>query len=560
MFVKVLNLLNQCSFKQLKQIYAFILTTSLSQNIRISSTFLRRSTEFGNMQYSELVFSEMDNLFKTEISLWNVMIRGYAFNGPRERCILMYDEMPQRALKPDNYTYPYVVNSCSEMGCFRKGHKVHCEIVKSGFESGFAVSKSLFNMYMKMSAALNYGVMKRVKLDDARKFFDNMCVKPVEFCNRMIFEFGNIGDVKCARKLFDDMPERDIVSWNSMISCYVRVRDLVNARDLFDLMPEKNVVSWTSMIGAYAGSGDLETARKYFEKMPCRNAVSWNSMISSYTQHGKFKEALDLFVQMQSEGVISDGFTFSSVLLACSHLGALEFGKWVHFLINDWSQLGVIVGTALIEMYAKCGDVDRAFTVFIKLGNKDVFCWNVMIKSLAINGRSEDSLKIFFLMQKIGLKPNGFTFTSTLFACSHGGLVNEGHKIFSSMGRDFGVNPKLEHFGCLIDLLCRNGQLEEAISILNEMPFEPDIAIWGALLGGCRVRSDFKVAEQVLRQAIDLKANEPGVYVLLSNIYASIGQWPEALSARGVMEGKKISKKAGCSIVVYDHDGDSRIM
>lgn len=301
------------------------------------------------------------------------MIRGYAYNGPVDRCISMFDEMLQRGLKPNNFTYPYVLSSCSEMGCFGRGRKVHAQIMKSGFESNFIVADSLLNMYIKMSDSFELGGVRNGKLNDARMIFNGICVKPVELWNRMISKYVSNGDVESARQLFDNMPERDVISWNSLISGYARIGDVANARYLFEQMPEKNVVTWTSMIGAYSGSGDLETAACLFEKMPCRNAVSWNAMISSYTQNGKHEKSLDLFVKMQLEGVDSDGFTFVSVLSACSNLGALEFGKWVHSLIKDWSQLGVIVGTALMEMYAKCGDVNRAFAVFVKLGNKDVF-------------------------------------------------------------------------------------------------------------------------------------------------------------------------------------------
>ena len=508
------------------------------------------------MEYPNLIFSQLGGFSNTEVMVWNAMIRGYAYNGPFDGCIYIFDEMLQRGLKHNNFTYPYVLSSCSEMGWFGKGMKVHAQIIKSGFESNFVVSDSLLNMYMKMSDSFELGGTRNGKLNNARMIFDETCVKPVELWNRMISKYVSTGDIESARQMFDNMPERDVISWNSMISGYARIGDVANARDLFEKIPEKNVVTWTSMIGAYSGSGDLKTAACLFEKMPCRNVVSWNAMISSYNQNGKYEESLDLFVKMQMEGVDSDGFTFVSVLSACSNLGALGFGKWLHSLINDWSQLGVIVGTALMEMYAKCGDVNSAFTMFIKIWNKDVFCWNVMIKSLAIHGRIGDAVKLFFLMQKIGLKPNSYTFSSTLFACCHGGLVEVGREIFHSMERDFGVCPKLEHYGCLIDLLSRNGRLGEAEALVREMPFKPDIAVWGALLGGCRVKSDLKLAEEVIEKASVLEANEPGVYVLLSNIYASAGQWQEALTAREKMEEKKVWKKAGSSSVIHDHDHD----
>lgn len=484
----------------------------------------------------------MDDTFFLGEFLYNTMIRGYAYNGPHHKCVHMFDEMTQRGLKPNNFTYPYVLNSLSELGDCNGGKGLHCQIIKLGFEGNRSVHESLLGFYLRASS---------FELVQARKVFDDMFHRPVELWNIMLFEYVKVGAVSFARELFDEMPERDVVSWNTMISCCARVGSVEIARELFDKIPEKNVVSWTSMVNAYASSGDLDTAREVFEEMPERNVVSWNTMLSNYTCHEKFQEALDLFVRMHSEGVDFDGFSLVSVFTACGHLGALEFGKWVHFyFIKDWFRVEVIVGTSLIEMYAKCGDIDSAFRIFTKLGQKDVFCWNVMIRSLASHGRVEDAIKIFYMMKKIGLNPNDFTFTAVLFACNHGGLVEEGRHIFNSMEWEFGIYPKLNHYGCFIDLLGRNDQLDEAQLLLRHMPFEPDIAVWGAILGGCRNRNDFKLAEMVIEKIDELKTNESGVYVLLSNIYASTGQWLEATRARAILEEKKMWKKAGSSNVV----------
>lgn len=546
--LKISNLLPKCTFKQLKQIHAQIITTTLFQNIQLLSKFLRRSTEFGNMEYPSLIFSQLAD---TEIMLCNAMIRGFTVNGSFIKCISLYDEMPLRGLKPHNFTYPYVITSCSEMRWFRKGKQVHCHVVKTGFEPSWSVANALFIMYIKMLDSCYSDSVNKRNLYYAKKIFEDLRPKPIEAWNRLISSSVSICKVETARRLFDEMPERNAVSWNSMISGYIKVKKIDDARDFFERMPEKDAVSWTLMIGLYANVGDLVTAKRFFEQMPCKNVVSWNSMISSYTHQGRLEEALELYLQMQIEDVVPDEYTFVSVLSACSQLGTLEFGKSVHYMIKDWSQLGIILRTALIDMYAKCGDIDRAFSLFIKIGMKDVFCWNVMIRSLAIHGRTEVAIKIYSLMQKVGLKPNDFTFTGALFACSHRGLVDEGRRIFYDMEKEFGVNPKLEHYSCIIDLLSRNGQLEEALNVVKEMPFEPDIAIWGALLGGCRVRSNFKLAEEVIDAATKLQANESGVHVLLSNMYASQGQWTEAQSARERMEEEKILKKAGYSSVVH---------
>ncbi|KAK4489545.1 hypothetical protein RD792_005354 [Penstemon davidsonii] len=502
------------------------------------------------MEYANLIFAQMGGLSNTEITLWNAMIRGYAYNGPFQNCLSLFDEMTLRGLKPNNFTYPYVLTSCSQMGLFNKGQKFHCWIIKSGFECAFPVGIALFDFYVKKFESLEMGMARNGSFDDVRLIFDGMCERTVDLCNKMISKYVSIGNMKSGRKVFDEMPEKDLVSWNTMISGYAKAGEVANARVLFERMPQRNVVTWTTMLGAYAGIGEIETAMNFFENMPERNVVSWNCMMSSYNQKGKFQQALDLFIQMQSKGIEPDSFTFVSALSACSNLINLESGKWVHTLIRDWSNMSVIVGTTLAEMYANCGDIDKAFTIFIKTGNKDVFCYNVMIKSLAIHGRSKDATKIFHLMQKRGLKMNDFTFSCALFACSHGGLVGEGREIFKIMERDFSITPKLEHYCCMIDLLCRNDRLEEAESFINDMKVEPDIAIWGALLGGCRERGNLALGERIVSKAIELRSNEPGVHALLSNIHASMGQWSEALQARKVMEENGIWKQTGSSSII----------
>ncbi|CDP05212.1 unnamed protein product [Coffea canephora] len=554
---KVANQLQVCTFRQLKQIHAIIVTSSLHQNPQIRLKFLRRSTEFGDMDYPSLIFSQMGGFLIKDITLWNAMIRGYAYNGPQRDSISMFDEMPHRGLKPNKFTYPYVLNSCTRLGLFRLGQKVHCQIIKTGFQLVLSAAHALFSFYADTCDSSDMGFPKKEMLNNARRTLYGICGVPVELCNRFISGCVKFGDVKCAREFFDQMSERDVVSWNSMISGYAKAGDVANARGLFMQMPEKNVVSWTTMIKAYAAAGDLQTARKIFEMMPEKNLISWNCMISSYAQNKQFQDALRLFEHMRNQGVAADGFTFVSALSACSHLNALDSGRMVHSCITDWGNAAVIVGTALVEMYANCGDIDKAFTIFFKTGNKDVFCFNVMIKSLAVHGRVEDAVKIFYLMQERGLKPNDFTFTSVLFACSHGGFVEEGQNIFHSMDRQFRVSPKLEHYGCLVDLLCRRGQLEEALVLLKEMPFKPDVAIWGALLGGCKLRGDLKLAESITsRNADKLEPNESGVYVTVSNIHASAGQWLKAFNAREKMEEQNMWKTTGISNLVINGDTD----
>lgn len=308
------------------------------------------------------------------------------------------------------------------------------------------------------------------------------------------------------------------------------------------------------MVRGLADAGDLRMARQLFDEMPERNLVSWNCMLSSYTKTGRFKQAMDLFLQMQSHRISPDGFTLVAALSACAHLGALETGKQIHFhlIAGNFLQYGAIVGTALIEMYAKCGDIESAFTIFIKTANKDAFCWNVMIKALAAHGRASDALRLFASMMKQKLQVNDFTFMSVLFACSHGGMVKEGRQIFESMERDFNIKPRIEHYGCLIDLLGRAGRVEEAYQIAKEMPFKPDILVWGALLGGCRNGNETALVGRVMESIQEVNDNGSGVCAIISNMYAASSRWSDAQRTREKLRDRRIWKIAGLSSVVDD--------
>lgn len=505
---RIPNLLRNCTFEQLKQVHGFLISSSLAQHPSLSSLCIRRAAELGKTEHAELIFSSG---VPPHILQWNALIRGCFQSGHYKKALHLFDEIPQTGLTPNEFTYSDVFASCGALEEYGVGKKAHCRALKAGFDLIPLVSISLFNFYAASGC-----------LFDARKMFDGFSRKAVGLWNKMMYLYVGIGDILSARKLFDEMPEKDVVSWNTMLSGHVKVKQVERAKNLFQEMPERNVFSCTVMVGALADSGDLTGARRLFDGIPERNVVSWNRMISAYTHSGRFKQALDLFLQMQSLGIQPDKFSFVSALSACAHLGDMKTGKWIHLhLIGNWLSFGAIVGTALMEMYSKCGDIYSAFRIFIKTAKKDVFCWNVIIKALAVHGRANDAMQLFASMRMEKLQLNDFTLMSVLFACSHGGLVEEGRRIFESMEREFKIKPRIEHYGCLIDLLCRAGRLEEAYKVVREMPYKPDILVWGALLGGCRVENGAAFAEKVMERIQEVDDNGSGVYSIMSNMNAA---------------------------------------
>ncbi|KAK3143327.1 hypothetical protein QOZ80_4AG0299010 [Eleusine coracana subsp. coracana] len=491
------HLLKDCSRKQLDQIHGLLLTSSSLHRLPgLPALLVRRATELEDMAHADMLFSAFRG--NPDVALYNALIRGCAYHGPHGRALDLFGAMPTRGLAPDSFTYPYVVDACARLRMWRGGQAVHCRVLKEGIDAVPAVGSSLLAFYVAGGS-----------LSDARKVFDGFAVRSVGLSNRMMSEYIKARDTNSARQLFDAMVDKDVVSWNSLLAAYVKAGDIVAAKELFAKMPEKNIVSWTTMLRALSDVGDFVGMRSLFNRMPERNLVSWNCILSSYTRHGRFWQALGMFPRMLLEGLIPDSYTVVSVLSACENLGKLRMGRWIHVnLVTPALQVHAEVGTALVAMYAMCGDTARAMVVFLKMHRKDVFSWNVMIRALAMHRRVDDAFRLFDLMRKQGFRPNQFTFMGVLLACRHGSLVDEGHKMFDVMRRDYIIQPSLQHYICLIDLLCSSDNVDEAVTVLQGMPCQPDSEIWRLLLGSCRIQVGLGSAEEAAGSVIQSGGDE----------------------------------------------------
>lgn len=331
---------------------------------------------------------------------------------------------------------------------------------------------------------------------------------------------------------------------------YSNFRSSTACHRLFEGIQNPDVVTKTAMVGAYAASGDIEIARTVFDEMLHPDSIAWNAMIAGYSHVGQYREALELFSAMQGEGVSVSEATIVSVLTACAHLGALEQGRWVHAYIQKKRiQLTITIGTALIDMYSKCGSMGKAMEVFKAMPEKNVYTWSSAMSGLAMNGAGKQCIVLFELMEKEKIEPNEITFVSVLRGCSVAGLVDRGLDYFDLMKNKYGIEPWPQHYGCMVDLYGRAGRLEEALQFIKSMPSKPHTGAWGALLNACKIHRNIELGELALSKILELEAMNDGAYVLLSNIYADFRNWKGVSNVRDLMKAKGVRKVPGCSVI-----------
>eukprot|EP01018_Ginkgo_biloba_P035754 Gb_27454 [translate_table: standard] len=645
------SLLEGCtSISALKQFHAHLLINGLGQNIFFGTKLVNMYGNFRNLVDARFVF---DNMRKRNVFSWNGMIAGYAKDGNSEEALRVYHQMQQSGVKPDKFTFPFVLKACAGRLALQEGKMIHKQILRSGCDSDVFVGAALVNMYAKCGVledarqvfdkmsrrdvvswnAMVAGYAQNGRANEALALFNQMQltdVKPnsvtvgsvlpacaqlgalqqgkwIHDCiiqgglksdifvdNSLIDMYSKCGNTQIARRLFDKMSRRDVVSWNAMIAGYAQnghaheVLTLFHEMELAGLTPdpvtivsiltacaylgaleqgkqihnyvyrngfEADIFVGNSLIDMYAKCGRLRDACILFLKMPRRSVISWNAIIAGYAQNGYANEALTLFRQMQLADVTPDSATMVSVLSACANLGALQQGRWIHdYIIESGFECDAFVGTALIDMYAKCGSIESALHSFVKVSERNVASWNAIIAGYGMHGHGEHALALFCQMLQTGTNPDHITFTCVLSACSHAGLVDEGLKCFDCMSRDYCITPRVKHYACMVDLLGRAGHLDEAYDFIKKMPLEPDASVWGALLGACRIHCNIDLGECAAKQIFNLEPENAGYYVLLSNMYATAGRWDDVAKLRSMMKDRGLRKTPGWSLIEVNNE------
>ncbi|KAJ7532329.1 hypothetical protein O6H91_14G082900 [Diphasiastrum complanatum] len=531
-----------------KLIHVHIVECGLESNIFIGNTLIDMYAKCGSLETAHQVFETMPH---KDLVSWNAMIAGYAQHGFSEKALQLFEYLQKEGIRPNRVTFVSILKACCSISAIDQAKQIHAQIIDAGLESDLFVGSTLVDMYSNCGS-----------LVDARHVFNKFPARDVVLWNVMIAGYAKHGDSKEALNLFREMKsdhiQPDSVTYVCILQACASIPDIDEGKLIHTQVIERglegSVFVGNGLVDMYAKCGSIDEARKVFDRLPAKDVVSWNAMIAGYAQQGLGEQALHLFELMQQEDMKPNDATYLSILKACGSIAAIDQGKRIHAqIIKCGLETNVFVGSALVDMYSKCGDLNEANKVLIKLPVRNVVSWNAMISGHAQHGLGKEALQLYKEMQREGIKPDSATFVSLLSACSHANLTHEGFDLFHSMLDDHGIRPELQHYGCMVDLLSRRGSLSEAEKFVIKMPIVPSADIWMSVLAACKTHGNVELARRSFDSILKLEPSNDAAYVLMANIYAVAGRWVDSLEIRKTMKTAGIRKIPGCTWIEFNN-------
>ncbi|KAJ0816420.1 putative tetratricopeptide-like helical domain superfamily [Helianthus annuus] len=532
-----------------KQLHSLVVKYKFNMNLFVGNALVDMYAKSSSLHDAIKQFNMIKN--RDNVS-WNAMIVGFVQEEEESKAFSMFQRMRKDAITPDEVCFASLLSACANVQSITNGKQLHSLLVKLNMETSLYSGSSLLDMYSKCGV-----------VSDAQKIYSSMSVKSVASTNALIGGFVVQNSVTLAISLFKDMLYGGLlnpseVTLASLLDGCNEPSKLTLGRQIHNFVIKYGFSSYddeflaVSLLGMYFNTRVPADALVVYSELPDpKSTVMWTAVLSGLAQNDCSDNALEIYQEMRRNNIMPDQATFVSVLKACAALASLQDGHVVHSLVfHTGFDSDELTCSALVDMYAKCGDITSASQVFNEIINKkDVITWNSMIVGYAKNGYAEDALRIFNEMSesKSNIKPDDITFLGVLTACSHAGKVTEGRCIFNSMINHYKIEPRMDHISCMIDLLGRWGNLTEAEEIINKLEFKPNAMIWATFLGACRIHGDERRGKRASDELSNLEPDSSASFVLLSNIFAASGRWDQVKLVRREMKEKGVKKHPGCS-------------
>uniref|UniRef100_A0A1D1Z7A7 Pentatricopeptide repeat-containing protein At3g09040, mitochondrial n=1 Tax=Anthurium amnicola TaxID=1678845 RepID=A0A1D1Z7A7_9ARAE len=537
-----------------RQLHCAVIKRNYDRSIFVGNAVVDMYSKSGELDSAKQQFELIPD---PDIVSWNALIVGHVYNERESEALCMFCSMREDNVLPDVVSFATVISACSSVQRFEVGKQVHCLATKFGLQQNIYVGSSLVDFYAKLG-----------DMESSRKVFVHMPEKSVVSTNALITGYVQNNNMEEALVSFRQMLRQGLkpsqFTFASVLPACVgpfgpRLGMQLHCHTLKSGFLHSDVVVHVALMNLYLKSRSQEDAYNLFSEVCSnKNVILWTAIISGHAQNGYCEDAISLFWKMHGYNVRPDQSTFASVLGACAYLASSKDGKVVHSLIvRTGFDSDEHTGSALVDMYSKCGDICASLRVFNEMKNKKgIISWNSLIVGLAKNGFAEEALAFFHQMQELNILPDDITILGVLTACSHAGLVSEGRAIFDSMHK-YGINPRTDHHACVVDLLGRGGYLKEAEEFINELPYEPDAVIWSTFLSACRMHGDNERSTRAAENLIKLEPRISSSYVLLSNICAVSGNWDGVRTTRRAMKERGVKKTPGCSWITVGNKTSS---
>jgi pentatricopeptide repeat protein len=498
---------------------------------------------------------------------YNALMGGYLHSGEHLEVISLFKKMVssfQNDVLPNEYVLTTVLSACAHRGRVFEGMQCHGYLFKFGLVFHQYVKSALVHMYSKC-----FHVDLALQVLDCEHGSNNdaFCFNSV--LNALVESRRWAEAVDVLGRMVDECVVWDSVTYVSVMGLCGQIRDLRLGLQVHPQLLKGglmfDVFVGSMLVDMYGKCGDVLNARKVFDGLQNRNVVVWTSLMTAYLQNGDFEETLNLLTCMDQEGTMANEFTFAVLLNACAGIATLKHGDILHARVE---KLGfknrVIVGNGLINMYSKSGSIDSSYNVFFDMMHRDIITWNAMICGYSQHGLGKQALLVFQDMVSTGECPNHVTFVGVLSACAHLALVKEGFYYLNQLMKHFKVEPGLEHYTCVVAVLCQAGLLEEADNFMKTTQVKWDVVAWRVLLNACNVHRNYSLGKRIAETILQMDPRDVGTYTLLSNMYAKARSWDGVTTIRKMMRERNLKKEPGVSwleirnvVHVFSSDGSN---
>ncbi|CAN1825401.1 Pentatricopeptide repeat-containing protein At3g58590 [Linum perenne] len=494
-----------------QQVHGLAIKNGLVYKVPVANSLVNMYVKCGSMSLAEKMFRDVKN---KDIVTWNTLIGGLVRNDNAGKAVELFMSLSEDLIRPNQTTFVNLIQSCTALRTPMFGEAVHAFIIMNDSEMDAYVGSALVDYYAKCN-----------KLDDAYNCFLEIREKNVVCWNSIILAFSDKSSpvslsliqemlqVGCRPNEFSFSAilkslleselwqvhcllmkmgyENNDYVFSALLASYGRAGLIHEATKLVAASETFGTVPSNTIAGICNRSSQYHETLKLLSQLEEPDLVSWNIVLAACARNGHYKEVIELFRHMLMIEIHPDNYTYVSLLSVCSKLCMVTLGSTTHALLvkTNFSACDAFVGNILIDMYGRCGEFQSSLKVFNDMTEKNLITWTVLISALGNNGRAYDAIKVFKQMESIGHKPDKVAFTAVFTACKHGGLVREGMELFKKM-HTHGIEPELDHYHFLVDLLAKCGYISEAENTIASMPFPPSVAIWRSFLEGCKRQRD----------------------------------------------------------------------